>query len=182
MTKKKPFSIWITITLGTVICIITVLTLAFMVLLKGTFADRGLTQKVGDPAPDFTIFSLDGQLVSFDELHDRAVIINLWTTWCEPCKAEMPLLEAASQKHAENLTVLGINEGDKKYDVKSYIKEENITFRVLLDESENVGYLYGIVGYPTSIFIDKNGIIQAIYLGELSHEQLESNLQLIGIE
>jgi len=153
-----------------------------MFLLKGTFSDPGLTQRVGDPAPNFTVFSLDGQFVSFNELHDRALIINLWTTWCGPCKAEMPLLESISQKYAAELIILGINEGDNEYDVGRYVEEENITFRILLDENENVGYLYGIVGYPTSIFIDKNGIIQAIYLGELTPEQMENNLRLIGIE
>ena len=94
----------------------------------------------------------------------------------------MPLLESTSQKYAAELIILGINEGDNEYAVGRYVEEENITFRILLDENENVGYLYGIVGYPTSIFIDKNGIIQAIYLGELTPEQMERNLRLIGIE
>jgi len=183
LTQKKPFSIWIAITLSTVICSITVLSLGFVKLLK----DRqsvfvAPAQFRGSSAPDFNLPSLSGENLNLSDFRGQAVVINFWTIWCDPCKEEMPLLASLPEKYGADLSVIAINEGDSAADAKNFLEEENIEITILLDEDRKVGEDYKIGGYPTSIFIDKEGIIQAIYLGELSEEQLKSNLKLIGIE
>ena len=162
---------------------ITVLSLGFAKLLK----DRqpvfvAPSQFRGSPAPDFSLPSLNGENLKLSDLRGKAVLINFWAIWCDPCKEEMPLLESLSEEYGEELAVIAINEGDSVVEAENFLEEENIKLTVLLDEDRKVGEKYKIGGYPTSIFIDKEGIIQAIYLGELSQKQLKSNLRLIGIK
>ena len=165
------------------ICTITVLSLGFLKLLKDkppVFVEY--PQFRGSPAPDFSLPSLNGENLKLSDLRGKAVLINFWAIWCDPCKEEMPLLESLSEEYGEELAVIAINEGDSVVEAENFLEEENIKLMVLLDEGREIGEKYKIGGYPTSIFIDKEGIIQAIYLGELSQKQLKSNLRLIGIK
>ena len=134
------------------------------------------------PAPDFSLPSLNGQQIGLQEFSGKPIILNFWATWCAPCKDEMPLLESISKEYGSNLVVIAINEGDNLSAVKEFVENENLDLQILLDEENEVGDLYKLSGYPTSVFIDGKGIIQAIYLGELSLAQAERNLDLIGIE
>ncbi len=165
------------------ICIITVLSLGFFKLLKDKPSALVVyPQFRGSPAPDFDLPSLNGENLKLSDLRGKAVLINFWTVWCGPCKEEMPLLESLSKKHSENLIVLAINEGDSATDAEKFLQEENLKIAVLLDENRKIGDEYKLGGYPTSIFIDEEGIIQAIYLGEMSQKELKRNLRLIGIK
>jgi len=161
---------------------IATLTLLILILNAGDVPIFSSPIGRGEIAPDFTLLSLDGQPFSLEAMRGKPILINFWATWCDPCQEEMPLLESTGAKHDAGLVLIGINQGDKEADVKEFVEKEKITFSILLDEKTKVGDLYGVSGYPTSIFIDKNGIIQAIYLGELTPAQLEQNLELIGIE
>lgn len=136
----------------------------------------------GEIAPDFNLLSLNEHPFNLEAMRGKPVLINFWAAWCDPCRNEMPLLESTYTQHSEDLILIGINQGDKKAEVKNFAEKETISFPLLLDEKMKVGDLYQISGYPTSIFIDQNGIIQAIYLGELNADQLKQNLQRIGID
>jgi cytochrome c biogenesis protein CcmG/thiol:disulfide interchange protein DsbE len=159
-----------------------VLTLGFLTLLKGRDSAVLSGKITGHPAPNVNLPSLNGQIVSLEELRGKPILINFWATWCAPCKEEMPLLESISKEYGSNLRVIVINEGDSLSEVREFIEKEKLNLQVLLDKDKQVGDLYKVGGYPTSVFIDKDGVIQAIFLGELSAEQAESNLHLIGIE
>jgi len=158
--------------------------LTLLILMLNTGEMPRFTSPVGqgEIAPDFNLLSLNGQSFSLEEMRGKPVLINFWATWCYPCKEEMPLLESIYAQHSEDLIVVGINQGEKEPDIKDFIEQEKISFLILLDEKMKVGDRYEVSGYPTSIFIDKNGIIQAVYLGELTTDQLNHNLQLIGID
>ena len=158
--------------------------LTLLILMLNTGEMPRFTSPIGqgETAPDFNLLSLNGQSFSLEEMRGKPVLINFWATWCYPCKEEMPLLESIYAQHSEDLIVVGINQGEKEPDIKDFIEQEKISFLILLDEKMKVGDLYEVSGYPTSIFIDKNGIIQAVYLGELTTDQLNHNLQLIGID
>ena len=135
----------------------------------------------GKDAPDFILPSLNGQDIRLEELSGKAILLNFWASWCYPCEEEMPLLEAASQEY-EELLIVGINVGDRRAKVENSVAAEHLTFMILLDEDEKVSQDYIITGFPTSIFIDKDGVIQSLILGELSSEELKANLALIGIQ
>ena len=172
--------IWISIGIAAVLCLFSALGLLYFALTKGdVLAGSGMT---GSPAPDFDLPTLNGHSLSLQHLRGKPVLINFWATWCEPCIAELPLLDAAAQSHADELIVIGINEGDPIRDVDSFIEHQALSYTILLDYDQTVGILYKVSGYPTSIFIDADGVIRAIYLGEIPPDQLKKNLRLIGIK
>ena len=137
--------------------------------------------QAGKNAPNFSLVALNGQEINLEDLHGKPILLNFWTAWCHPCQAEMPLLESTSKKYS-NLQIVGINVGDSPAKVENYASAEHLSFTILLDEDEEVSKVYTITGFPTSIFIDKEGIIQSLVLGELSTEELEENLAQIGIK
>ncbi len=171
--------IWIAIGMAAVLCLFAAFGVLYFALTQRDATSFGMTDS---RAPDFDLPSLNGHSLSLTHLRGKPVLLNFWATWCEPCIAELPLLEAAAQRYDDELVVIGINEGDLLRDVESFVAREALSYTVLLDYDESVGMLYQINGYPTSVFIDAEGIVRAIYLGEIPAAQLEKNLRLIGIE
>ncbi len=170
----------IVLAVAAVICLIAALGLLYFALNTPSPSLSGLT---GSPAPDFSLPSLNGQDINLEELRGKPVLINFWAIWCDPCLVEMPLLEETSQKYSANgLVIIGINQGDSFADVKDFAQEEDLSFPILVDQNESLGRLYSLSGYPTSVFVDRDGIIRALYLGEIPRAQLEANLRLIGIQ
>lgn len=135
---------------------------------------------IGKPAPDFSLPTLDGKEVKLFDFKGKAVLINLWASWCPPCRYEMPGIQAAYEKYKDKgLVVLGIDFAaqDNLQDVKAFIKEFKLTFPILLDESGEVSAgLYGMRGLPTSYFIDTNGILLRIQVGAMLPEKVEGYL------
>lgn len=137
---------------------------------------------VGSDAPDFNLPSLNGHDLSLEQLRGKPVLLNFWATWCDPCLRELPLLDATAQTHMDDLVVLGVSVGESLTAVEHFAERHPLSYPILLDHDEDVGVLYQVQGYPTSVFIDAEGVVRAIYLGEIPPEQLEKNLRLIGIE
>lgn len=132
---------------------------------------------VGKQAPDFTLQSLDGVQVSLSQFRGQPVVINFWASWCLPCREEMPELVRAYEAHkGEGLIILGLNltYSDSLPDIEAFASEFKISFPILLDEDGTVaGRLYQIPGVPTTIFINRDGTIQRIQVGQMSGEQIE---------
>jgi len=133
-----------------------------------TVSDRSIAApKTGFLAPDFTLTSTDGETVKLSALRGRPVILNFWATWCPPCRAEMPAIEEAWQRYkADGLLILGVNQGESKGVVESYARQEvGTTFPLLLDQTTEVGAIYGVRALPTTVFIDAEGRIQELKVG-----------------
>lgn len=132
---------------------------------------------IGEPAPYFSLSTLDGQKVSLDQFTGRPIIINFWASWCEPCGMEMPFLQAIFSKYeSTGLMVLGINssERDSRGDVEGFLEEHPVTFPILLDgEDVKVSGQYGIHGLPASFFIDEDGILRRIQIGAMLPDDIE---------
>jgi peroxiredoxin len=121
---------------------------------------------LGSTAPDFVLDTLDGETVTLSDLRGQVVIINLWATWCVPCREEMPALESAWVDYQERgLVVLAVNQGESAERVRSFVDEQGWTLPVLLDPDEILRSLYQPRGYPTTYFIDRNGVIREIVFG-----------------
>lgn len=122
----------------------------------------------GFAAPDFTLETIDGNTLSLSELRGRAVVVNLWASWCPPCKAEMPALQVVYDIYVEQgLQVLAVNMTfqDSISDADEFIEMEGLDFPILLDRSGEVARLYQMRALPSTFFIDPEGVIQKVIIG-----------------
>jgi thiol-disulfide isomerase/thioredoxin len=129
-------------------------------------------------APDFTLVDLDGKEVSLSDFRGKYVLINFWATWCQYCDLEMPDLDRL-YKENEDLVVLAVNVQEEKGVVEDYIKKGGYTFPVVLDEEGYVSLTYLVSGYPTSYFVDKEGILLGGVPGMMTYEQMVQILENI---
>src|SRR3970282_1673857 len=109
------------------------------------------------------------------------VLVNFWTTWCPPCREEMPALQRAYENLAdEGLVVLGVNwtQVDNLADVEAFVEELGLSFPILLDSDGVVSEdLYPVLGLPTTGLIGRDGTVRAVRIGILDLQELESTLQ-----
>ena len=138
--------------------------------------------KVGAHAPDFSLRTIDGTTVTLSSLRGHPVIINFWASWCVACRLEAPELEAVyRQFQSKGLIILGINDAhaDKRADAQAYIDTYKMTFDILLDEAGQVDAKYRIPGLPTSLFVDKSGVIRQLIMGQMAQKDIRESLELI---
>lgn len=131
------------------------------------------------PAPDFTLNTLDGGQVTLATLRGQPVVLNFWATWCDPCRREMPALQATAELYAGEVTVLGIDQGEAAATVQAFIDEYGLTYPILLDEKFSVGQQYNIRGMPTTFFIDADGIVRYLWVGEMNRITLAEGIAKI---
>jgi thiol-disulfide isomerase/thioredoxin len=120
------------------------------------------------PAPGFTLPSLSAQSVRLADLRGKVVVLNFWATWCIPCRAEMPALDALYQLYKDRgLDVVGVNlDKLSTRSVEDFLKEVKVTFRVVLDPSWSTAREYKVVGLPTTYLIDRAGNVVVREVGE----------------
>lgn len=122
--------------------------------------------RAGAPAPVFDAATLDGATVALADLRGQVVVLNLWASWCAPCRAEMPALERVWQRYADDgVVVLAVNQGEDAATVRDFVQEHDLTFPVALDQREQIGRQYELVAYPTTLFIDREGIVHEVVRG-----------------
>ena len=111
------------------------------------------------PAPDFLLPDLQGQVVRLSQLKGKVVLLNVWTTWCPPCRKEMPALEALYRrlKGGDFIMLAASQDVDGQSTVLPYLREGRFTFPVLLDVRGEVGKKYGVTGYPETFIVDRQG-------------------------
>lgn len=132
--------------------------------------------KVGQPAPDFTLETVDGEKMSLSDFKGQVVMLNVWASWCEPCRLEMPELQEAYEKHKEDgFVILGVNLVENEVTVRGFLKNYGLTFPVVLDPDRSVAVgKYKVKPLPTSFFIDKDGVLQAVAERPLSVRDIEN--------
>ena len=131
---------------------------------------------VGYLAPDFSLRNLKGNYQSLDSFSGQVVVLNFWATWCVPCRVEMPSFEKLYRRYrSEGLTVLAVTL-DKKSEkiIKSFVKEYELSFPVLLDEEGKVERLYPSMTIPFTYVIDRKGRIVARVDGAKNWESSET--------
>ncbi len=122
----------------------------------------------GDLAPDFVAPRLDGSVQKLSNYRGNVVLLNLWATWCPPCIAEMPVLNAIAERFGpRGLVVLAVAGDDDVEAVRRFVASREIKFDVLLDPGGAVGTQYGITGYPETFLVDREGRVREKYVGPL---------------
>jgi peroxiredoxin len=140
-----------------------------------------IAPEVNASAPDFELTDLSGELVKLSDFSDQVVLVNFWATWCPPCLLEMPLIQQRYDQYAPDLVVLAVNNAEERDVVNEFIKSNDFNFPTLLDESGEIQQLFRVRGYPSSFFIDKDGVIRLIHVGLMTEGQLDENLSTLGV-
>ena len=136
----------------------------------------------GALAPDFTLVNLEGENVSLSDFHGQPVLINLWATWCGPCRIEMPAIQSRFERYQDDgFVVLAVNFDEPRGDVQAFGDEFGLTFQMLLDPGAAVQKLYRTRSYPSSFFVDREGVIQVQHIGVMTEGNLDGNLAQIGL-
>ncbi len=146
----------------------------------GVTTSIGRTPNVGDPAPDFTLKTLDGEKVSLSDFKGRPVLINFWATWCPPCRFEMPAIEKAWQQYKDDgFVVLGVNVEEPISVVQRFVENFGLSFPVLLDYKGNVSDMYRLRAFPTSYFVGRDGKIVIAHRGMMTEQVLQRYMQRV---
>ncbi|HMQ34295.1 MAG TPA: TlpA disulfide reductase family protein [Chloroflexaceae bacterium] len=139
--------------------------------------------EVGRLAPDFTLETADGGSVRLADLRGRVVLVNLWATWCPPCRAEMPAIQAVYERHGPaGLSVLAVNVAEEPATVAAFLREHGLSFAAPLDRDGAVSHAYRSSALPSSFFIDRRGVIRAIYRGPMSHGVIAGTVEQLLAE
>lgn len=130
---------------------------------------------IGDAAPAFRSERLDGGAVDFPAAAaGRPVVIRFWADWCKYCEPEMKAIEAVYQRHkAKGLEVLAVNAGQDRKTVEAFIRKLGVSYPAVLDESAAIARRYGVVGLPTTYFVDARGVVRGKVIGEADEAVFE---------
>lgn len=128
------------------------------------------------PLPAGIYQSLAGAPVSLENGSGKPMVVNLWATWCPPCRREMPMMAKVSETSVD-VDIVFANQGEGRERVAGYLAAENLVLRtVLLDPFSELSRHYGAVGLPMTLFIGADGILNHAHFGEISKEILQSNI------
>ena len=137
----------------------------------------------GFSAPDFTLDLLGGGQVTLSELRGKVVMVNLWASWCPPCRAEMPAIEKVYRAYKDKgLEVLAVNSTfqDSEADAAAFAQNFDLTFPILLDRMGAVSKRYQLRGLPSTYFIDRPGIIRSVVIGgPMSEALIQSKVEAL---
>lgn len=129
----------------------------------------------GAMAPDFAVTDINGQPLKLSD-QGKAVIINYWSVYCEYCKQEMPELVKAYQANQDKVTIIGIDINDQPSEVRDFISQFKVNYPIVIDNTGDMVYKYRVMGRPTSIFVNKNGMITGVVPGMTTPEVLQDQL------
>ena len=139
--------------------------------------------EVNYEAPELTLTAVDGTEQSLADYRGQVVLVNLWATWCPPCKAEMPTLEAFYKAHAvDGFVTIAISSGDPADAVEEFVDNYGLTFQVWLDPNIDSGMAFRTQSLPSSFVIDRDGQVRLRWVGEINRDTLEKYVTPLIVE
>lgn len=130
-------------------------------------------------APDFTLERLDreGEL-ALSSLEGKAVVLNVWASWCIPCKEEAPFLEQVWRQHRERgLVVVGLDAKDFRRDARRFVRRFGLTFPIVYDGPGDTLGGYGVTGFPETFVLDREGTVVEAFAGAVNAEEDRARLR-----
>ena len=134
--------------------------------------------QVNFAAPELTLTDTQGVERSLADYRGQVVLVNLWATWCIPCREEMPALQSFYDNHKdEGFTVIAINDGDPLADIAKFAEDYELTFPIWLDPTYiATEQAFKTLNLPSSFVIDRDGIVQLLWVGGISRAMLEEHV------
>jgi thiol-disulfide isomerase/thioredoxin len=130
--------------------------------------------EVNYAAPELSLRNVNGNAESLVDYRDKVVLVNNWATWCPPCKAEIPTLEAYYKAHsADGFVIIGIEAGEAQNDVLQFVQGADITYPIWFDLKNASLNAFRSSSLPNSFVIDRNGNVRLAWVGEINREMLE---------
>ena len=128
--------------------------------------------ELNQPAPDFTLKSMDGKNLKLSEMAGNVVLINFWASWCGPCREEMPLLNQLHKKYEPlGFAVYGVNVEENIDQAKAFLRDFPVDFPVLLDNTNKVSKQYEVIAMPTTVMVDRDGRLRYLHQGYQSGDE-----------
>ena len=141
----------------------------------------GALPRVGSTAPDFTLRTIEGDSIILSKLRGHPLLINFWASWCMACRAEAPELQKLYTEYKQRgLIILGVNttQQDTVDSARAYVSEFKLTYSIPMDENGHAVKAYGVMGLPTSFFVDPEGIIRNVVIGQMDRATMLEGLAL----
>jgi cytochrome c biogenesis protein CcmG, thiol:disulfide interchange protein DsbE len=130
------------------------------------------------PAPELALPQLDGTQRTLRDLRGQVVLINIWATWCPPCRAEMPAIQQAYvEYHDRGFTVLAVNQREEATAITPFVEQHGLTFPVLLDRDGQASATYQASALPSSFFVDRRGVIRTVYHGPIPPRVINGTIE-----
>jgi peroxiredoxin len=127
----------------------------------------------GTRAQSFAVLDTSGRASGLDRYAGKTIVLNLWASWCPPCRAEMPDLQRLYvAQRSRNLVVLGVDQGESTQAAASFAKSLGITYPILIDDRQQYGGVYAALGLPSTFVIDPHGTIVHAFDGPLTYGQM----------
>jgi cytochrome c biogenesis protein CcmG/thiol:disulfide interchange protein DsbE len=126
----------------------------------------------GKPAPDFTLRTLEDKELGLTSLRGKPVVLNFWSTWCEPCKLEHELLQQAARFYGEAVQFVGVVYQDSNENARAYLEQHGSAFPQLADPDSRVAIDFGVAGVPESFLLDASGVVMEKQAGVLNGQLL----------
>lgn len=157
-------------------------TLALLALAACTSGAASTTATPAWPASVDALPTLDP--TAFHDLiaqqKGHPVLVNIWASWCGPCIAEAPDLVAAHQKYGDKVRFIGVDAQDDRSGATDFITQHQVPYPSVFDPSNAIAVSYGVFSPPDTLFFDANGNLVRTFPGQISREDLLSNLQAIA--
>lgn len=180
MSRPNP-SLWI-------VLLVPLLGVALGFLLR-TAAQR--TNAPAAPAPvvgglpetplDFELPDLEGDLVRATDLRGRVLLLDLWATWCGPCRTQAEILAPLAAEYGEDVLFLAVNVGEDEPTVREHLESEPLAYRVVLDRADTIGSKLDVYALPTVVLVDGEGRVRFLRQGITGGPQLRRELAKLGI-
>jgi peroxiredoxin len=134
--------------------------------------------RLGSPAPDFTLQTVDGDPLRLSDLKGKAVFMNFWATWCTPCREEMPAMQELYDEHRNRgLVILAVNMEEDQARVRLWVEQGGFTYTFVLDSDGEQVKRYNVKAAPTSYFIGRDGVIRDLKLGAISRAEMQAKVE-----
>ncbi|MDX1630466.1 MAG: TlpA disulfide reductase family protein [Thermoanaerobaculia bacterium] len=150
--------------------------IGWIALVSLAISGRSWSAELGDPAPELSQPDLQGRTVTLEDFENRAILVNVWATYCLPCRHEMPLLDEMAETHRDRgLVVLGVSIDGKRAEdrVRSLVEDLEISYPILLDPEEKTADLFPAPALPASFLFDHRGRLQWKRLGVIVEDDPE---------
>lgn len=136
-----------------------------------------------EPAPDFTVYDAEGNAVKLSDFTGKPSVVNFWATWCGHCVNEMPGFNAVYEDYKDSVNFLMLDQPDGTYETQeialAYVEEQGYTFPVYFDTDYDAAETYSVSGIPTTLLVDKDGMLYRKVSGEMKEATLRQYLDAL---